>query len=243
MILFGKRILDRLDQIQNSLTESVNERFLQISDLLSEISKTVERQGEDTAQAAEVLRALEKAQADLAPRTAPQPAAETQADDKELHKAITRHDDAIEDMLEEWEELRDETRESLASVSRELTDGYKTRLLALEEEKKNLLSLCDAYQAQLLSMMRMAQDDQGWQKQLDLMQEGLEPVRVKAGLQVTGKAGEKADLNIYEIVDILQTEDPAMDGKVREVYENGCIYMGRIRKKARASVWRSRKSS
>ena len=121
---------------------------------------------------------------------------------------------------------------------KELHAGYDARIRTLEEKENELLSLCDAYQKHLLAMQRMAQDDPGWKKQLELIQEGLRPAEIRAGIQVTGQAGEKADLSIHEIVDIAQTQDPDMDGKVREVYENGCIYMGKPRKKARVSVWR-----
>ena len=256
-MIFGKRFLARVDRAESNLTETIKENVSGISGLLDEMTRVQEKQGEQTAQVLEILRTIKETQAAQvlnAPTLQDQTEPETQAaqtsntsarqdqavseTEANLRKAITRHNDAIEDMLEEWEELRDETRESMTAVSKELHAGYDARIRALEEEEKNLLSLCDAYQKNLLSMQRMAHDDPGWNKQLELIQEGLRPFVVKAGIQVTGQAGEKADLSIHEIVDIVQTQDPDMDGKVREVYENGCIYMGAPRKKARVSVWR-----
>ena len=275
-MLFGKKFLARLERAESNLTDTIRETVTGISGLLNEISRAQQKQGEQTAQALELIQNIKETQAAQTPDTLmrqDQAEPETQAAQisnastqqdqiepdsqatqilntsarqdqtvsgavQDLRKAVTRHDDAIEDMLEEWEELRDDTRKSLAAVSKELHAGYDARIRTLEEKENELLSLCDAYQKHLLAMQRMAQDDPGWKKQLELIQEGLRPAEIRAGIQVTGQAVEKADLSIHEIVDIAQTQDPDMDGKVREVYENGCIYMGKPRKKARVSVWR-----
>ena len=153
-------------------------------------------------------------------------------------QSVNRHDDAIEDMLEEWEEFCGQTRENLEAVSEEVLSMKDEKIHTLEHARETLLRLCEDYQSLLLTLSRAAKEDPAWERQLTLMDESLASGRLQAGLSFIGKPGEPVDLNLHEILDVQKTENPEQNGTIREIYEYGSLYLGTVRKKARVSVWK-----
>lgn len=63
----------------------------------------------------------------------------------------------------------------------------------------------------------------------------------RCGITETGSAGEKADGQFHEILQVIDTEDQEKEGRISQVYSPGIFYMGKLQKKAKVSVYKYRK--
>ena len=167
---------------------------------------------------------------------------ETSATDKQLEEmcqqigglktAVQKHDMAIEDLLEEWEEKSSDE------------EDIKKRFRQSEQTEQELLGLFEAYYDQFFSLKRFAQTDNGaLASQIELMEKTLEQVRQKCGINMVGEHGEAVDYELHEVVEAIDTTNPNQDKTVAEIYRQGYIYKGTIRKKAQVSAYRMNKNS
>lgn len=139
-----------------------------------------------------------------------------------LQTDLKHHNMSIEDMLESWEDFQDRNKEQMEKLDRQ----------------DQLLNLCFVYEQQLHNIHHMAADDPAWARQLDLVEMQLKPARIKAGLQVIGKAEEAVDYSLHEVISVQETEEPEKNGLIESVYEPGFCWQGNILKKARVGAYR-----
>ncbi|MDE7312874.1 MAG: nucleotide exchange factor GrpE [Eubacterium sp.] len=152
---------------------------------------------------------------------------------QQLHAEIHKHDMAIEDLLDEWEEKSsDEER-------------VKLRLQEADEAEKLLLKLFEAYQEQFWSLKHYAASkDDTWTSQITLMEKNLEQYRRACAVSMIQDCGVNVDYGLHDIIEVVDTKDPALDKTIAEIYRCGYLYKGKVRKKAQASAYRfSKKGS
>ena len=157
----------------------------------------------------------------------------------ELSGAANRHDMAIEDMLESWEELQEQTqteRSALVSALTESTQRERQESLARE---KTLLALVMSAHDRLFELRKAAEEvgAERWLRQLTLAQQKLEEERLPAGFQTVEQSGVPVSFPVHEVSGIVPTQDAARDRLVAEIDAPGYLYRGQVLRKARVSVW------
>jgi len=145
-----------------------------------------------------------------------------------LTSSVHKHDMAIEDLLDEWEEKR--------------SDECSTQKLLKEsgQNEQQLLELFEAYQEQFWNLKRFADTkDEAWAAQMTLMEKKLEHCRQLCGISIIGESGIEVDYNLHEVIEAVDTSNPGQDKIIADVYHCGYIYKGRVQKKAAVSAYRT----
>lgn len=144
-----------------------------------------------------------------------------------LQSAVNKHDMAIDDLLDEWEEKS--------------SDESSTQKLLQEcrQNENQLLELFEAYLEQFWNLKHFA-DTKGeaWADQMTLMGKKLEHYHQLYGISVIKECGVEVDYNLHEIIKAVDTPEPGQDKTVAEIYHCGYIYKGKVRKKATVSAYR-----
>ncbi|GEM_PF-3978577 len=141
----------------------------------------------------------------------------------DMQKAIGRHDMAQEEMLDEWDELREQIRSS-----------------DRQPEVDALLGLCGRYEEGLHLLRQAFSGNKDWEDQMALLDASLSSARLRAGLVVTGKAGEMVDYDLHEVISVTETDQPEKNGTVETTFAPGYVYQGKVKKKARVGAYRLR---
>ncbi len=148
---------------------------------------------------------------------------------EKLRKDISRQDMAIEDLLDAWEQSREDASEA-AAIRKEAG-----------RTEENLLQLIEAYQQAFESIQGYAEsNDANLQSQLGLMEDKLQQYRGPCGIALIKGCGQPVNYAAQEIIEVKDTEDATLDGAVAQVYQSGYYYQGKVRKKAKVSVYRSK---
>ncbi len=149
-----------------------------------------------------------------------------------LQAGVHKHDMAIEDLLEEWEERHSAEEEA------------KEQLRTFQKESTAFLELFGAYQEQFWNLKRFAEEkDETWAKQIALMEQNLERYRQLCGITVIGSGGARIDYDLHEVMETVKTTDPALDKTVADIYSCGYIYKGIVKKKAQVAAYLAEKHS
>ena len=103
----------------------------------------------------------------------------------ELSGAANRHDMAIEDMLESWEELQEQAQSERNTLASALTESAQRERQESLAREKALLSLVMSAHDRLFELQRAAEEAGAelWLRQLVLAQQKLEEARLPAGFQ------------------------------------------------------------
>ena len=173
----------------------------------------------------ERLQALQEAVERLEERIS-SGAQDTEQSVKHLTKTVQKHDMELEDLLESWEDGSARERE------------LEQRARAAEEQNEKLKELICAVLTQYSGLRRVLLQDPAWQESLAAMERQLRPAFRSCGLTVTGNAGEEADPRIMEILSVAETDDPAKDRTVAEVYRPGLTEGQKIYQKAQVAAFR-----
>ena len=145
-----------------------------------------------------------------------------------LQSAVNKHNMAVEDLLDEWEEKN--------------SNENSTQKL-LQESKQNeeqLLELFEAYLEQFWNLKHFADTkNETWAAQMALMGKKLEHYQQLCGINIIGECGIEVDYNLHEVIEAIETQNPEQDKIIAEIYHCGYIYKGKIRKKATVSAYRT----
>ena len=158
----------------------------------------------------------------------------------ELSGAANRHDMAIEDLLDSWEELQEKQKEETRALSSALAEtAAKEQKEAQEREKVLLELLMDAHDL-LYGLQRAAADAgaEAWSRQLALAEQKLTEAGLPSGFQVVDKTGIPVSFAVHEVTEALPAPEPTLNHLIAEVYACGYVFRGRVLRKARVSVWR-----
>ena len=142
---------------------------------------------------------------------------------QEILTGINRHDMAVENMLDEWEEKKEQDREIA-----------KTQM-----ETRKLLDILISYHDQFFVFRKtLGNDSPAWKNQLDMMEIILSQKRTLAGLQVIEQDNVPVDYALHEITGTAETHDKKQHGLISEILSPGYCYHGEILKKALVTVYR-----
>lgn len=144
-----------------------------------------------------------------------------------LQSTIQKHDMAIEDLLDEWEERRSDEE----IVQKQISDCQKN--------EKQLLALFEAYQEQFFNLKRFADTkDSTWAEQIALMEQTLEHYRKLCGIVMIEECDIAVDYDLHEVIEAVSTTAPSKDKTVAAIYRCGYLYKGEIKRKAQVSAYR-----
>ena len=158
---------------------------------------------------------------------------------KDLRTAANRHDMAIEDLLDSWEDLQKEQQAETRSLSASLSSLYHQDRTEFQSREKALLDLVMSYHDQLFMLQRAAEEAhmEDWNHQFALADTKLTNIRLPAEFQPICNVNLPVDYSLYEVVDLVPTADSFLDHLIAEVYSCGYLYRGKILKKAKVSVY------
>lgn len=144
-----------------------------------------------------------------------------------LQSVIQKHDMAIEDLLEEWEEKRSD--EEL--VQKQLSEYSKS--------EQQLLELFEAYQEQFFNLKRFAgAKDPAWTEQIALMEKALRHCQQLCGICIIEECGTEVDYDLHEVIEAVSTADSSKDKTIAAIYRCGYIYKGKVKRKAQVGAYR-----
>ena len=152
----------------------------------------------------------------------------------EFQKMQKKQMQSFEDFLDEEQERADRG------------EALRERAQECEAREKNLLVLIGSYQEQLHLLRRQMREEfqadsskaSAWEKQFEIVDEGLRRQMYACALEQTGKEMELVDFNCHQILKVIDTEDAELDNRVAAVFSPGCIYHGKIIKKSQVAAYR-----
>ena len=142
---------------------------------------------------------------------------------QEILSGISRHDMAVENMLDEWEEMKEQDQE----------------LAEAKIETQKLIETLSTYHDQFFILRKtLGNDHPAWKSQLDMMEIILSQKRTPTGLEVIEQDNIPVDYALHEITGTVETHNEKQHGFIAEVLSPGYCYHGKIRKKALVTVYR-----
>ena len=153
----------------------------------------------------------------------------------ELSSAANRHDMAITDMLDTWEEWQESWREENAKLRAALSE----RADAMESIRREntLLEITMACYDQLYALHRAAAEDRAWERQFKLAEEKLSGKLLLADLQIVEDKDAPVDYDLHEVIGVVETADPKQAMRVADVYACGYAYRGKMVRKAKVTAF------
>ena len=184
------------------------------------------------------LEKLEESIITLAKRQEEQQAA-VQQEMNHLGQEFRKHDLAISDMLDTWEEIREAQEEKTEDLQAELLEKTREEAEALREREDALTDALISCFDQIfdLSQAAEASGDGAWIRQLQLSENVMREKSLAAGLVITGNPGELFSYEIHEPVERLETDQADRHMTVARVYHRGYWLQGKMIRKARVAVY------
>lgn len=153
----------------------------------------------------------------------------------DLRGAANQHDMAIADMLDTWEEWREETRAMRSDSSGQYQEEARESARRERALLDTLLDLHDQFHA----LRRAAEqaDDRVWKRQLELTEEKMSGQYALADLQMIAEKGAPINYDLHEVIGVEPTENRAQAMRVADAYTCGYIYRGIVIRKAKVSAF------
>ena len=157
----------------------------------------------------------------------------------ELRAAANKHDMAIADMLDTWDEWRESNQEETRALRDELTEQYRKEARETARRESALLKALIACQDQLFALRRAARGagDSVWERQLSLAEESVSGELAAAGLRVISEKGMPVNYDLHDPLAVVETTDETRGMRVADVYSRGYVYRGQVLRKAGVSVF------
>lgn len=150
---------------------------------------------------------------------------------EQLQRSVREQGMSVEDLLEEWSERKS------------VEDSLREQLCEHAENEQHLLELFEAYQEQFLNMKRFsAGRDEDWLAQIAVMERNLKRCRHLCGISLIGECGTEVDYDFHKVIEVVEAEQPEQDRKIADVYRNGYLYKGKVRRKAQVAAYSFKKS-
>lgn len=158
----------------------------------------------------------------------------------ELQQHATSHDVAIEDMLDEWSDFRDEQKEMADALKRYSEKDAQTAAARGDDLLKLVMKMYD----QLFSLRLAASQsqDRTWSRQLELCTETADASLLQEGIMVFGRVGDSFQYDLHEAVSTRDAASPEDDMRIADVLSCGWNDQGKILRKAKVVVYRYQSS-
>ncbi len=144
-----------------------------------------------------------------------------------LQSDVHKHDMALEDLLDEWADKKSEE------------DSLQKQLKESAHAESVLLQLFESYQEQFWNLKHFAAaKDSSWSEQISLMEGTIEQCRRLCQISLIQDCGVRVSYELHDVIDAVETIDPALDKTVADIYRCGYFYKGTVKKKAQVSAYR-----
>ncbi len=157
----------------------------------------------------------------------------------ETAQAVQKHDMAIADMLDTWEEWREELSSQWGSMQERQAEQARDEAEAIRKQADaflgGMITACD----QLFLLRKAAENarDIAWSRQIGLAEAEVHAKALQAGLQITGKVGEVFSYDLHEPIERIESDHPEQHMTLAKVYSQGYWIQGRLLRKAQVAVW------
>ncbi len=157
-----------------------------------------------------------------------------------LHDSVGKHDMAIQDMLDSWEEWQDSLKDAMERLIG--AAGLRREIDTALERENRLLSAMIAYHDQMYALRR-ATAGSPWERQIHMVEEKTAPMRADCGLQVIDAVGESYNYALHDVAGVVEAGTPADNMRIADVYTCGYIYCGKVVRKAGVAVYQYKGTS
>lgn len=150
----------------------------------------------------------------------------------DLRGAANRHDMAIADMLDTWEEWREALRS-------ELSGRYREEARESARRENALLETLVDFHDQFYALKRAAEQagDHSWKRQLELAGEKMSGKYALADLQIIQAKDAPVNYDLHEVVSVEAAENRNQSMRVADVYTCGYAYRGKVIRKAKVAAF------
>ena len=153
----------------------------------------------------------------------------------DLRGAANKHDMAIADMLDTWEEWREDTRALRSDLSKRYQEEARESAWRENALLEALIDLHDQFYA--LKRAAEQADDPIWKRQLELAAEKMAGRYALADLQVIQAKDAPVNYDLHEVVSVEAAEDRSQSMRVADVYICGYAYRGKVIRKAKVAAF------
>lgn len=153
----------------------------------------------------------------------------------DLRGAANKHDMAIADMLDTWDEWREEAR----AFHADLSERYQEEARESVRRENALLEAIVELHDQFYALKRAAEqaDDRIWKRQLELAEEKMSGKYALADFQILCAKGAPIDYDLHEVISVAATDDRNQAMRVADVYLCGYAYRGQVIRKAKVAAF------
>ena len=156
-----------------------------------------------------------------------------------LQASVRKHDMAIGDMLDTWEEWREDQAKQTEALTSALHDRLAAEAEALRARESDLvgalIAACDQFF--ILRLAAESASDKAWQRQLFLAESAVTQKALRTGLQVTGAVGAAFSYDLHEPAEKVETDRPDQHMTIARVFSRGYLFHGRLQRKAQVAVY------
>lgn len=142
--------------------------------------------------------------------------------------------DAVEDLLDEWEE------------GNQLVEEYKEQLTKEKQQSQQFLSLVQVLVAQNQLLQKEIQkiyekdseQQNAWKQQLELFKQQKQKAMSECELQLFGEEGQLVDGSYHQVLEAVDTNETEKHARIAKIHEPGILYQGKIIKKATVTAYK-----
>lgn len=150
---------------------------------------------------------------------------------EENRKEMNRQRMSQEDNIEFLQEINDSLKE--------LVEDNQSRTQIKEDTVNNLLKLVEAYEENIWNMSQFVKkSDSMFYQQLCIMEDNLAKYRKNSEIIMINREDDDLDYEYHDVLDVYPTVVEEQDKKIAKIYVPGVIYKGRVRKKAKVTIYR-----
>ena len=153
----------------------------------------------------------------------------------DLRGAANKRDMAIADMLDTWEEWREDARALRSNLSKRYQEEARESAWRENALLEALIDLHDQFYA--LKRAAEQADDPIWKRQLELAAEKMAGRYALADLQVIQAKDAPVNYDLHEVVSVEAAEDRSQSMRVADVYICGYAYRGKVVRKAKVAAF------
>lgn len=154
-----------------------------------------------------------------------------------LEAAINKHDNVLEDLIEEFESVNEQENELIEKLT---VQAENSKVRELLKEENDLFSLIAEYHKEITALEALVSKNSAWKEQVSIMKRRLVNLENTFGLYEVNDENHSVSFDMHEVTDIVETNNPAFDRKIISVQEKGLLFKGRIIKKAKVVAYRYR---
>lgn len=163
---------------------------------------------------------------------------EGEVDVKDTIKKLREKIKRLEKEKQEYLDISQRSRADYANFKKEVeTNRISERKFATKRFIEELLPVLDAYDMAKGNTEAWNKVENNWRTGIEYIFSQLYSVLEKEGVKQYGKVGEIFNPELHESIELVETEDKEMDGKISQVLQSGYIIGESVLRVARVKVY------